>query len=181
MKYSSYLSLVCLLIIFFICHTIFFIFNYKIEGYESLNLKENAIDLPIIFPFQCKNFCGPTNTCAITGETCSNDYDCQGCESIPYHKPPKVMPYYKELSHDNEQMDYVYVGAKNNLTPIYPSGNEEWIYGFNEAMKLYNRRETYNSPLTDFEKKIVSDYPITMSTTGQYYNTTASAYNQHFI
>ena len=68
----------------------FLLVNYKIlEGYES-NMNDNSnensdysktVDLPLTFPFSCKNFCGPGNTCAITGEQCSDDYDCQGCEN----------------------------------------------------------------------------------------------------
>lgn len=182
----KYILFFCLLIGFFIY---FLLVNYKIlEGYES-NMNDNSnensdysktVDLPLTFPFSCKNFCGPGNTCAITGEQCSDDYDCQGCENVPKLKPPKVDPYYKELSSDNEQMDYVYVGAKNNLTPLYYTGGNDWIKSFNEGIKLYNRRETYNNPLDDFEKKIVSNYPMSVSATGQYYETTATPYNKNF-
>lgn len=156
----------------------------KMEGYENTNSDSDyskTVDLPITFPFSCKNFCGPGNKCAITGEQCSNDYDCHGCENIPNLKPPKVNPYYNELSSNNEQMDYVYVGAKNNLTPFTSSYNNkiqnEWMKNFNTAIQLYNRKELANNPLTDFEKKIVPNYPTTVSATGQYYETTPPEYN----
>jgi hypothetical protein len=157
----------------------------KIEGYQSTyDAAENSeysktVDLPITFPFSCKNFCGPGNTCAITGEQCSNDYDCKGCENAPNLKPPKVEPHYNELSTNFEQMDYVYVGSKNNTTPLYSytSGGNEWVKNFNQAIKMYNRKELFNNPLTEFEKKIVSVYPNTISMSGQYYETTPLGYN----
>lgn len=154
--------------------------NINIEGYQSTYVDteySKTVDLPITFPFSCKNFCGPGNKCAITGEQCSNDYDCTGCQNATKLKPPKVEPHYNELSSSNEQMDYVYTGSKNNLTPLYVTGQNEWIKNFNEAIKLYNKKESYNNPLSDFEKKIVPVYPTNVSMTGQYYETTAPGYN----
>jgi hypothetical protein len=178
MKINIFLFLVGLVIIY--CIFIKFMLT-NIEGYQSTYSNEylKTVDLPITFPFSCKNFCGPGNTCAITGEQCTNDYDCTGCENIPKYKPPKVEPHYKELSQNNEQMDYVYVGSKNNLTPLYYSGGNDWIKSFNKGIELYNRKELFNNPLDEFEKKIVSVYPKTTSATGQYYETTASAYNKN--
>ena len=42
---------------------------------------------------------------------------------------------------------------------------------------MYNEKETYNNPLTDFEQKMISVYPSNVSMTGQYYETTAPSYN----
>lgn len=178
MKINIFLFLLGLIMIYCI-FTHFMMTN--IEGYQSTYSDEysKTVDLPITFPFSCKNFCGPGNTCAITGEQCSNDYDCTGCENIPKNKSPKVEPYYKELSKNNEQMDYVYVGSKNNSAPLYYSGGNDWIKSFNKGIELYNRKELFNNPLDEFEKKIVPVYPTTTSATGQYYETTATAYNQN--
>jgi len=178
----------CLVGIIAIYYVLSRIFIKTIEGYESIyyNMNDNSnenqeysktVDLHLTFPFSCKNFCGPVNKCAITDEQCSDDYDCHGCQNIPKLKPPKVEPHYRELSNDNDQMDYLYPGSKNNLTPLYYSGGNEWINNFNEAMKLYNRKEIFNTELDDFEKKIMSVYPTSISMTGQYYETTPSAYN----
>lgn len=174
-----FLYLFGIIIIYYILSRIFSN-KIGIEGYQSTyNSPEysKTVDLPITFPFSCKNFCGPGNTCAITGEQCSNDYDCKGCEIANKLKPPKVSPYYNELSSSNEQMDYVYAGSKNNLTPSYLPSNNEWIKTFNEGIKLYNQKELSNNPLSEFEKKIVSVYPENVSMTGQYYETTAPGYN----
>lgn len=174
-----FLYLFGIIIIYYILSRIFAT-QLRIEGYQSTYSSQEyskTVDLPITFPFSCKNFCGPGNICAITGEQCSNDYDCTGCENADKLKPPDVKPYYDELSLNNEQMDYVYPGSKNNLTPLYLTGQNEWIKNFNEAIKLYNRKELYNNPLSDFEKKIISVYPTNVSMTGQYYETTAPGYN----
>ncbi len=181
MKNKIFLYLLGLVIIYYIL-TRFMITN--IEGYQSTYYNNSdeyskTIDLPITFPFSCKNFCGPKNECAITGEQCSNDHDCKGCENIPKLKPLKVDPHYKELSPNNEQMDYVYVGSKNNLTPLYYSEGNDWIKSFNKGIELYNRKELFNNPLDEFEKKIVSVYPNSISITGQYYETIAPAYNKN--
>lgn len=179
MKNNIFLFLLGLIIIYYI-FTYFMLTN--IEGYQSTYSNEysKTVDLPITFPFSCRNFCGPGNTCAITGEQCSNDYDCTGCENIPKNKPPKVEPYYKELSINNEQMDYVYTGSKNNLTPGSSlMTDDDWIKSFNKGIELYNRKELFNNPLNEFEKKIVPVYPTTISATGQYYETIASAYNKN--
>lgn len=173
--------------IFFIIFLYYYFTKLKpsiFEGYETNYFNEaneysKTVDLPLTFPFSCKNFCGPKNTCAITGEQCSNDYDCTGCENMNKLKPPKVDPYYLELSPNNKfNMDSVYVGSKNNLTPQYYSQTDnKWIKTFNEAIKMYNERQLYNTPINDFEKKIQIYYPQTVSSTGQFYSTTPPPYN----
>ena len=143
----------------------------------SVGATSHTVNLPLTTTYSCKNFCGPNNVCAITGEQCTSDYDCTGCENIPKRKPPNVEPYYRELSSNNDIMDSVYVGSNNNLVPSYYSGDNKWIKSFNEQIKMYNEKETYNNPLTDFEQKMISVYPSNVSMTGQYYETTAPSYN----
>lgn len=153
-----------------------------IEGYQSTygNLQySQTVDLPINFPFSCKNFCGPNKKCSITGEQCSADYDCTGCQIDTKQKLP-VEPSYRELDANFNQMDSVFVGSKNNLPISQYSGNQdaEWKKTVNEAIKLYNRKEEYNNPLSDFEKKILISYPTTVSITGEFYETTAPSYGE---
>ena len=150
----------------------------NIEGYDNMYNHSKTVDLPITFPFSCKNFCGPGNRCAITGEQCSNDYDCSGCENMQKIKPLKVEPYYRELSNKHEQMSDVYIGSKNNLTPLYYSGGNDWIKIFNKGMEIYNRKMAYNEPLDDFERSIISANPPNITITGQYYENMHSAYNR---
>ena len=172
---NNYKQMICLTIALII---IILVIVSKINIFENFS-EENSrtVDLPLTFPFSCKNFCGPNNVCAITGEQCTSDYDCTGCENIPKRKPPNVEPYYRELSSNNVIMDSVYVGSNNNLVPSYYSGDNKWIKSFNEQIKMYNEKETYNNPLTDFEQKMISVYPSNVSMTGQYYETTAPSYN----
>lgn len=175
MKNKKILYLIGLLIVYYIISR-FMIMN--IEGYDNIDKYLKTVDLPITFPFSCKNFCGPGNRCVITGEQCSNDYDCSGCENIPKMKPPKVDPYYRELSSRNEQMGDVYVGSKNNLPPLYYSGGNDWINIFNKGMEIYNRKVSYNEPLDDFEQSVVSIHPPNITMTGQYYENMYSSYNR---
>jgi hypothetical protein len=162
---------------------LFILFNKNIiEGYQStyqnLNYSQ-SVDLPIVFPFSCKNFCGPNNTCAITGEQCTADYDCTGCQLKNNINLP-VEPYYRELDKNFNQMDSIFIGSKNNLPISQYSGNQNdlWKKAFDIGIKLYNRKEEYNNPLSDFEKKILVSYPTSISATGQFYQSTAPAYGE---
>lgn len=154
--------------------------NLILEGYQSTYKNFNddkSTDLPLNFPFNCKNFCGPNNTCAITGEPCSKDYDCTGCQitlSSNSNFKPEPEPYYDQLN-DNH-LDSVYVGSKNNL-PM-SKYNPQISDPLNQALKIYNEREMQNNPLSDFEKKIKVEYPTTISMTGEYYETFAPPYNK---
>jgi hypothetical protein len=40
------------------------------------------VDIPINTRYSCQNTCGPASTCAITGEQCTSDVDCYGCQPI---------------------------------------------------------------------------------------------------
>ena len=48
----------------------------------------HTVDLPLTTSYSCTNFCGPTARCSITGQQCSADIDCPGCQ--PY-SPPSVI------------------------------------------------------------------------------------------
>jgi hypothetical protein len=87
MKYSQ------IKLIFFAIITIFltaFIFkwiqylgdnNYIVEGFDVNSPSySHTVDLPINTTYSCKNFCGPPARCAITGQQCTADIDCPGCQ-----------------------------------------------------------------------------------------------------
>ena len=48
---------------------------------ESLSTN-HTVNLPINTTSSCKNVCGPLARCSITGEQCSTDVDCFGCQPI---------------------------------------------------------------------------------------------------
>jgi hypothetical protein len=177
MKKIKYFFFGLLIVLIIFCGLSMMYYSQTIvENYINFDYSK-TVDLPLTFPFSCKNFCGPNNTCAITGEQCSDDYDCTGCENMDKLKPQNVEPYYRELSKNNDQMDSVYVGSKNNLVPSNYLGKNSWINTFNEGIKMYNEKEMYNNKLTDYENKILPSYPKNISMTGEYYETTPPAFN----
>ena len=166
----------------------------------------HTVNLPINDPVSCKNFCGPQAQCAITREQCSSDIDCQGCNPGPKPKDScttkEVDPYdnggklgqqglqYSPLTtgYNNHNADFaqIYPGSKDaQITNLY-QGLDKWTKSFNEGLKLYNKRresaDKYSqgisnaetgSDTTSFEPK----YPMTVSATGQFYETTPPASN----
>ena len=80
---KSYLSISIISIISILIITLFI--NMKnIENFYN-NIEENSttshtVNLPINTTFSCKNVCGSLNRCLITGEQCSSDIDCYGCQ-----------------------------------------------------------------------------------------------------
>jgi hypothetical protein len=54
--------------------------NYIRERFTSGT--SHSVDLPLTTTYSCKNFCGPTARCAITGQQCFTDIDCPGCQKV---------------------------------------------------------------------------------------------------
>ena len=166
----------------------------------------HTVNLPINDPVSCKNFCGPQAQCAITREQCSSDIDCQGCNPGPKPKDScttkEVDPYdnggklgqqglqYSPLTtgYNNHNADFaqIYPGSKDAELKVPYQGLDKWTKSFNEGLKLYNKRresaDKYSqgisnaetgSDTTSFEPK----YPMTVSATGQFYETTPPAAN----
>ena len=91
MKHSfliRYILFIC--IIGFICF-LFFFRNIPIKGlFEGLvdlgdPSTNHNVNQPINTTYQCSNMCGPLSRCSITGEQCTSDVDCTGCQ-------PKIQP-----------------------------------------------------------------------------------------
>ena len=79
------------------------IFSYitndtNIERYTNMyTLKESSdtshtVNLPINTTISCENMCGPLNRCSITGQQCTSDIDCYGCQNLnTYINKPKII------------------------------------------------------------------------------------------
>ena len=52
--------------------------SYKYMDTGSPNTS-HSVDLPINNPIDCSNMCGPLGRCYKTGEQCTSDIDCPGC------------------------------------------------------------------------------------------------------
>jgi hypothetical protein len=49
------------------------------------------VNLPLNTTFECRNICGPRQTCALTGESCTSDVDCAGCQPPSISAPPSAL------------------------------------------------------------------------------------------
>lgn len=180
--------------------------------YNDINspLYSHTVNLPINDPVSCKNFCGPNAKCLLTGEQCTSDVDCYGCNPGP--KPPsactteEVMPYddagklgqnlglqYSPLTtgYDKHNADFaqIYPGSKDSQLTVPYQGLDIWTDSFNKGLQLYNRsRESADEYAEGISNAIPvasksklpyyqAKYPMTVSLTGQFYETTPPASN----
>ena len=149
----------------------------------------HTVNLPINDPISCSNFCGPNGKCLKTGEQCLTDLDCTGCK-------PRTTPFPNTVYNLNAQMseasgklgpnltysplttgltndaDEAYPGSYNTEVGMPYLGKDKWEKDFNQGLALYNKRQENIHPLTDFEKSIRPAYPVQLSMTGLFYETT---------
>lgn len=187
-KYNNiFLAFFCIVLLFFVFQWIDFlsINNYIIECFTAGPIAEDingstshSVDLPLTTKYSCKNFCGPTSRCSITGQQCTADIDCPGCQ--PYVPPlPKanenvpgnddagkltagMTPQYSPLTTGFGTREKV---ITNNLysRPLQPSfGVNTWFPQFQESKKLFDER--YKPP----QKFPMPNYEKRYSLTGQF-------------
>lgn len=136
-----------------------------------------------INPNPCPNFCGTQNTCAITKEQCSFDTDCKGCEEIEKMNKNDIANMNAEPYIENENNYYI-LNEEPITTPY--QGKDIWTKSFNEGMQLYikkaNSADEYKTSIY-YGTKIktntnpYAEYPMSVSATGLFYNTTPPPYN----
>jgi len=139
--------------------------RYIIEQYTNrieLDSTSHTVDLPLTTTTTCQNMCGPNNRCSLTGEQCSADIDCFGCN-----------PETKRFAHEERTLDDHDIRGQNDAgklttqeTPTYstlttdigtqaklinkPSTNapqyfqgvNTWRNAFDSGMELYDKRYT---------------------------------------
>lgn len=176
-------------------------------NYNDLNSPSysHTVNLPINDPVSCKNFCGPKSQCLITGEQCTSDIDCTGCNPGPTPQDTcitkQVEPYdatgklgqnqglnYSPLTtgYNNHNADFaqVFEGSKD-AKPILPyQGKDMWTKVFNSGTEIYNKKrnsyDKYSGTLNFGDGKLTyyeTNYPMRLSATGQFYETTPPASN----
>lgn len=169
-------------------------------------LYSRTVNLPINDPVSCKNFCGPKGQCLLTREQCTSDIDCQGCNPGPKPQSncitKEVDPYdnggklgqqglqYSPLTtgYNNHNADFaqIYEGSKDAQLTVPYQGLDTWTDSFNKGLELYNKKREsedkysvadlgfgFGSKKQYYEPK----YPMTISMTGQFYETTPPASN----
>jgi len=159
--------------------------------YNNLNSPEysHTVNLSINDPITCKNFCGPKSQCLLTRNQCTSDIDCPGClphsKKLPSQPRTKIDAYEASGKIGQQGLTYssyingynghhfdqeeAYPGSKNNKIIRAYQGVDTWTPTFNEGLKIYNKK--MGSYLGQPE------YPMSETTTGLFYNTTAPASN----
>lgn len=159
--------------------------QYIVECFQSGHLSEkydgstsHTVDLPLTTTYSCQNFCGPTARCSITGQQCSADIDCPGCQ--PYSPPLKktsecvpgnndagkltwgVTPTYSPLTSGYGTQETVITSNMYSRPSMPNFGVNTWMAGFNQEKQLFDTR--YKPPQLNF----MPDYPNRYSLTGQF-------------
>jgi hypothetical protein len=162
--------------------------KYIVERFstnEMINNKNtHTVDLPLNTTHTCKNFCGPTARCAITGHQCFTDIDCPGCQ--PYSSSlskAESLSKIKDCIPGTNDAGKLTVGVTPNYSPLTtgfgtrekiitndmyaqpPQANfgvDTWGKSFNESQELFNRR--YKPDQLQF----MPNYPVTYGVTGEF-------------
>jgi hypothetical protein len=158
----------------------------KLESFINLINEDNgdpntnhSVDLPINNTLDCSNMCGPLSRCYKTGEQCTSDIDCFGCNSRDPNQEYKPT-YNKEYRGNNEAGKLSYyapqyselttdigtkaklINDKNTPPPQYFQGLNTWRETFDEGQKLFDKRYYSGSfPLTP-------QYPERKTLSGQF-------------
>uniref|UniRef100_A0A6C0LDL1 Uncharacterized protein n=1 Tax=viral metagenome TaxID=1070528 RepID=A0A6C0LDL1_9ZZZZ len=147
-----------LAVILFAC--IFYVMSNKVESFITNDINgpnySHTVDQPINTTISCKNMCGPLARCSITGEQCTSDVDCYGCqkESEPSNimfssnirgqndagkETTQVTPTYSTLTTDIGTHAKLY----NKLLidpPQYYQGENTWRKKFDNGEIFYDKR-----------------------------------------
>lgn len=93
-KKPLYLILTILLTIAILSYGTYLIRKkYIVECFKAVDMgspeTSHNVDQPINTKRSCKNMCGPLARCSITGEQCTSDVDCYGCQKINQNENKK--------------------------------------------------------------------------------------------
>ena len=177
--------IICLILFFLIMQWVQYLTtnNYIVECFTNNIMPESSktshtVNLPLTTSYSCKNFCGPTARCSVTGHQCLSDTDCPGCQ--PYAPPlPKTSasvpaandagkltvgatPNYSPLTSGYGTHELVITKDLNSKAPSAAFGVDIWTKDFEESKKLFNKR--YKPPQLPY----MPDYPKRYSLTGEF-------------
>ena len=140
----------------------------------------HTVNLPINTTFSCENMCGPLARCSKTGEQCTSDVDCYGCQPKVYEPTYEmkdiggqndagklttgITPRYSVLTTDIGTQAKLY-GKGENLAPMqYFKGVDQWTKPFKVGMELYNKKYNPNIEILPFLPK----YPPRTTLSGEF-------------
>ena len=180
--YTLLLALFCIGLLFYIFQWVNFLSvnKYIIECFESGPSSEatsHSVDLPLTTQYSCKNFCGPTARCSITGQQCTADIDCPGCQ--PYSPP---LPKTANIPGDNDAGKLT-IGMTPQYSPLTSGyGTRERIvtnnlyakpaeadFGVNTWVDQYEQEKgLFDTRYKPNQLPYMPDYPKRYSLTGQF-------------
>ena len=159
----------------------------KQEPFTDTNtpLTSHNVDMPLTTSFSCQNMCGSKNTCFITGEQCTSDVDCQGCqplkareESQRWKRQPRPEndagiltfnngPRYSSLTTDiGTQNASLWQKDKLAPVPVPDLGYDLWTPSANVSQSLYDDKMTFWYSAAPKEFASMPIYPKRQSVTG---------------
>lgn len=176
-KYNTiFLAVLCVVLFVSIFYWIHFLTNntYILECFTT----NYSVDLPLTTKYSCQNFCGPNSRCSITGQQCTADIDCPGCQ--PYSTP--VPSYGEPIPGDNDagKLTFGSTPQYSSLTSGYgtrervitnnmfskPSmpnfGGNMWFSQFEGDKDLFDKRYKPD------QLQNIPNYPARYSLTGQF-------------
>ena len=161
--------------------------SWNQEGYTSLGpfddngspTTSHTVNLPLTTSYSCKNMCGPTARCYKTGQQCTSDIDCPGCQ--PYVPPLSkvkgsipgendagkltvgVTPTFSTLTTDIGTQSRLFTSSNQfKKAPQASWGVNTWTSLFDQGKGAFNER--YQCTGAQFQPK----YPPRYSATGQF-------------
>lgn len=156
------LSIVLLILIFFWINYLVQN-NYILENFTNSIIQDfgtpyttHNVDLPLTTSYSCRNFCGPTARCSITGQQCTADIDCPGCQ--PYSPPLSrdntnipgendagkatvgQTPTFSTLTTDIGTQAKIFYNNQFKKAPQANFGVDTWRGKFDISERLYKKR-----------------------------------------
>ena len=182
------LLLLCMVIFIFFCLLFYLLFCLLISRKENFNNNNSkyshSVDLPLTTTYTCNNMCSSQSKCYITGEQCTSDTDCYGC-NIPnkmYEKNNNnknirgnnnagkysyLVPQYSKITTDIGSQAKIYDIKNKNIGP------PPIFFGpflFNEVANLATKINKDNSSFLwnpkPEDKNFTIKYPKRQTTTG---------------
>ena len=145
---------------------------------QNDNKLSHTVNLPLTTTYSCKNFCGPTSRCYITGEQCFSDIDCKGCQPYSSISNKKsncipgdndagkltigVTPQYSSLTSGYGTHQLIINSNMFSKPSKANFGIDIWTNQFKEEKKLFDKRYKPNN------LKYMPNYPKRYSLTGEF-------------
>jgi hypothetical protein len=142
----------------------------------------HTVNLPINTDYDCENKCSPLQRCYKTGEQCSSDIDCYGCNPYSKRKQPLIdkvvggeneagklttsfTPTFSSLTTDiGTQAKIINKKSMFEPAPAYNQGVNLWKKTFDVGMELHDIRYNPSYEQTQFIPK----YPERKTLSGEF-------------